>query len=79
MTVSTAGPSLPDAPSAIAERQAPQEPSPAPASKTQGPRSAISSSMGPAFVIANGMLLGSTIANAEMIARCRRELLSDCA
>jgi len=59
MTVSTAEPSLPDAPSAMAERQAAQEPSPAPQSTEQS------------FVVANGMLLGSTIANAELIARCR--------
>jgi len=71
MTVSTAEPSLPDAPSAMAERQAAQEPSPAPQSTEQSPRSPVSTSIGPAFVVANGMLLGSTIANAELIARCR--------
>jgi hypothetical protein len=71
MIVATAGPSLPDAPSAIAERQAAQDPPPALQSTAQAPRSPTSSSMGLTFVVANGMLLGSTIANAEAIARCR--------
>jgi hypothetical protein len=71
ITVANAGPSLPDAPSAVAERQAAQDPPPALQSTAHAPRSPTSSSMGFTFVVANGMLLGSTIADAEMIARCR--------
>lgn len=65
--VAAAGSSLPDAPSAVAERQAAEETSPPPRAPlpTAGP------SMGSLFLVANGVLLGSTIANAEMIARCR--------
>jgi hypothetical protein len=63
----TAGSSLPDAPSAVAEREAPEETSPPP----KAPLPSADRSMGPLFLVANGALLGSTIANAEIIARCR--------
>jgi hypothetical protein len=68
---SAAESSLPDAPSVIAERQAAQEPSPAPQPTVQSPRSAVTTSFGPRFVIANGALLGSSIANAAEIGNCR--------
>ncbi|SPE25612.1 membrane hypothetical protein [Acidobacteriia bacterium SbA2] len=74
LQVATAEPSLPDAPSAVAEMQSAQESSSSPTTSptiAKPPRSAASSSMGAAFLIANGAMLGSTIANAEMIARCR--------
>jgi len=35
------------------------------------PRPVANSTLGATFLIANGMLLGSTIANAEMIGRCQ--------
>jgi hypothetical protein len=62
-----AGSSLPDAPSAVAERQAPEE-SP---TAMKAPLPSANRSMGSVFLVANGALLGSTIANVEMIARCR--------
>jgi hypothetical protein len=63
--------SLPDAPSAVS--QAPQDQvSPPSAEPKQEPRMPPTNrSFGVTFVAANGVLLGSTIANAEMIARCR--------
>jgi hypothetical protein len=64
--------SLPDAPSAVAEAQAAQS---APVAGNEGkqlsPQSPTTGSLGLTFIAANGMLLGSTIANAEVIARCR--------
>jgi hypothetical protein len=74
--LSTAESSLPDAPSAVAAMQAAQESSSSPttspmAVKQKSPRSAASSSMGAAFLIANGAMLGSTIANAAVISNCR--------
>lgn len=64
-----AEPSLPDAPSAVAARQAAEEPAqPAPA---RTPLSPATRSIDPGFLAANAALLGSTIANAEMIAECR--------
>jgi hypothetical protein len=64
--------SLPDAPSAVAEKESAQEPASAPGNSMQAPpRPPASSSIGATFLIANGMLLGSTIANAEMIGRCQ--------
>jgi len=61
---------LPDAPSAVAARESWQ--SAAPEQETQKPpKSAARGSLGLTFLAANGMLLGSTIANVEMIARCR--------
>lgn len=64
-------PSLPDAPSAIAERQAAQEaPSPQ-QSVERSPQSPIAPTVGPTFWAANGLLLGSTIANAAEIGNCR--------
>jgi hypothetical protein len=67
--LAAAGSSLPDAPSTVAERQtaAAEETSPPP----KAPLPSANSTMGPLFLAANGVLLGSTIANAEMIARCR--------
>jgi len=71
----TAEVSLPDAPSAIAGRQAAQEPPPAPSPtpqpQEQAPRSAVTASIGLPFVVANGALLGSSIADAAMIGNCR--------
>jgi hypothetical protein len=67
--VSAAEASLPDAPSAIGDKQAPQEIHSEPA---QPPlRGIVSRPAGATFLAANGALLGSTIANVEMIARCR--------
>jgi hypothetical protein len=66
--VATAGSSLPDAPSAIAEQQAAEETSQTPRTS---PLSPTKPSLDPVFLVANGFLLGSTIANAEMIAQCR--------
>ena len=67
---------LPDAPSAVAQNAAQQEPTTAVAvpveQSTRTPvRAPANTTVGPTFLIANGLLLGSTIANAEMIARCR--------
>jgi hypothetical protein len=74
--VAIAESSLPDAPSAVAAMQSAQESSSAPTTspmtaKQVSPRSAASSSMGAAFLIANGAMLGSTIANAAVISNCR--------
>lgn len=73
---------LPDAPSAIAERQSAeqepppaqpvQQPSPSPMQLAErSPRPSPEYPVGPTFWVANGVLFGSTIANAEFIARCR--------
>jgi hypothetical protein len=59
--------SLPDAPSAVAARQPEEEP----VAKHESPRAAASNSIGPTFLVANGLLLGSTIANAAAIGNCR--------
>jgi len=73
----TVGPSLPDAPSAVAASRSPQDqtPSVASAEGTQKPpmppTNASLSFMFPTFLAANGALLGSTIANVEMISRCQ--------
>jgi hypothetical protein len=67
-TASTAGPSLPDAPSAVAARQTAEEPAQPPRAAPLAPAKI---SINPPFLVANGLLLGSTIADAEMIARCR--------
>jgi hypothetical protein len=70
-TVLTASSSLPDAPSAISELQAAQEPSqPSPPSR-RSPAAPAKPPLDTAFWLANGALLGSTIANAEFIAECR--------
>jgi hypothetical protein len=58
---------LPDAPSAVAHR--PGQETPAPAARP--PLSPIDPSAGRTFWIANGALLGSTIANAAEIGNCR--------
>ena len=67
-TVLAAGSSLPDAPSTIAQQQAAPEPSqpsrPSPVAPAKPPLDTV-------FWVANGFLLGSTIANAEFIAECR--------
>jgi hypothetical protein len=62
-------PSLPDAPSAVA---APQTDQGAPVTAKGGMQGASTNeSVGVPFVAANAILLGSTIANAEMITRCQ--------
>lgn len=65
--VTTAESSLPDAPSAVAARQAPEASSPPP----KAPLAPANRAMDPMFLVANGVLLGSTIANIELIARCQ--------
>ena len=67
-TAPTVGPSLPDAPSAVAARQTAEEPAQPPRATPLAPAKA---TIDPLFLVANGFLLGSTIANAEMIAECR--------
>lgn len=70
--IETSASSLPDAPSAVAATQLAQEPAPVAAQPVQAaPRPVANSTLGATFLIANGMLLGSTIANAEMIGRCQ--------
>jgi hypothetical protein len=68
----TAAPSLPDAPSAVAASQSSQD---APIISEEGtrkpPAPPTNATLGLTFLVANGVLFGSTIANAEMIARCR--------
>jgi len=64
--------SLPDAPSAVAIAQAaPSTPTTADEGTQRPPKPPSNEPLGFSFLAANGMLLGSTIANAEMIARCR--------
>ena len=64
--------SLPDAPSAVAQMQSEQDPSSSRITGKEGsPRPPASVSMGPAFLIANGAMMGSTIANAAVISNCR--------
>jgi hypothetical protein len=71
-TVSTAELSLPDAPSATAQQQAPQDsPQPSQTFKTSPAAPTTNQPIGTTFLVANGFLLGSTIANAEFIAECR--------
>ena len=66
------GPSLPDAPSTTAERLSSQDAAaPTEQSTPRSPRPMTNAALGPTFLVANGMLLGSTIANVEMIANCR--------
>lgn len=68
----TAVASLPDAPSAVAAEQSGQNPPLTSGEGTQKPPTPPTNGLpGLTFLAANGMLLGSTIANAEMIARCR--------
>lgn len=73
LQVGAAGSALPDAPSAVAAQEAQQQQAvvterPAP----QPPKAPLNTkTVDSAFLIANAFLLGSTIANAEMIARCR--------
>jgi len=70
--VATAEPSLPDAPSEIAERQPSEQPPPSTRKSTEAsPRPPIKTSFDRTFLVANGFLLGSTIANVELIARCQ--------
>jgi hypothetical protein len=68
----TATPSLPDAPSAVAARQSSQnQPIVSGEGTLKPPAPPTNGSLGLTFLAANGMLFGSTMANAEMIARCR--------
>jgi hypothetical protein len=68
----TTGPSLPDAPSAMAKGLPTEDPvTPPTQSQGRAPRMDSDTPIGSAFWVANGALLGSTIANAEMITRCR--------
>lgn len=64
--------SLPDAPSTVAAAQSSQN---APVAANEGmqssPKPPANGSLGLPFIAANAMLLGSTIADAEIIARCR--------
>lgn len=64
-------PSLPDAPSAVAQGSAQEAPPPPPAAAARPILSPIDTSAGGTFWIANGALLGSTIANAAEIGNCR--------
>lgn len=69
---STTARSLPDAPSAIAKGVPAEEPvTPPSQSREKAPVPVGSISIGTPFWVANGALLGSSIANAEMITRCR--------
>jgi len=64
--------SLPDAPSAVAAAQTAQNaPVPANQAVRESPKALTNASPGPLFITANGMLLGSTLANAEFMTRCR--------
>ena len=64
--------SPPDAPSAVAEAQTAQNaPVPANQAVRESPKSQSNAPPGPLFFTANGMLLGSTLANAEFMTRCR--------
>jgi hypothetical protein len=64
--------SLPDAPSAAAVAPAAQStPTTADEGTQRPPKPSSNEPLGIPFLAANGMLLGSTIADAEMIARCR--------
>lgn len=67
-TLATAEPSLPDAPSAVVQGQSAEQPEP---KRESPPLPASGGSFGRTFLVANGMLLGSTIANAEEIGNCR--------
>lgn len=60
---------LPDAPSASREKE-PQEPAPPPP-PALAVRQSPGSTLGLPFLAASGALLGSTIANVEMISNCR--------
>lgn len=63
---------LPDAPSAISQPEGRQDrvvSSEQPASRP--PRAPANTTVGTTFLLANGLLFGSSILNAEMIARCR--------
>lgn len=74
LQVGTAGSALPDTPSAVAAREAQQQQAVVTVERpaAQAPKApANTKTVDSAFLIANGFLLGSTIANAEMIARCR--------
>ena len=70
----TAENSLPDAPSVVAAQEA-QQVQPAAAVEQRVPPRPKAPENAPGvdstFLIANGLLLGSTIANVEMISRCR--------
>jgi hypothetical protein len=63
--------SLPDAPSAVAAAQAAQSAPPATTDEGRPPKAPVNASLGVPFIAANGILLASTIANVEMIARCQ--------
>ena len=68
----TDAPSLPDAPSAVAASQSSQElPIVSEEGTKKPPAPPTNATVGLPFLAANGVLFGSTIANAEMIARCR--------
>ena len=70
--VAAAESSLPDAPSAVLAMQSAQEVSSLPTTaKDSSPRSAGTSTIGPTFLIANGAMLASTIADAAVISNCR--------
>jgi hypothetical protein len=70
--LATTGPSLPEAPSAIAGRRSSESRVSSSAKWTQqAPRPAIKPSTGRVFLVASGVSLGLTMANAELIARCR--------
>jgi hypothetical protein len=65
--------SLPDAPSVVAAQET-QQAAVSPAverSVAQHPTAPTKATLDSSFLVANSFLLGSTIANAEMIARCR--------
>lgn len=66
---------LPDAPSTTAEKLSSQDTAapttPAEQPMPRSPRPMTNGTLGPTFLIANGVLLGSTIANVGMIANCR--------
>jgi hypothetical protein len=72
--VANAESSLPDAPSAIVDRESRQETLPSPTQSTEysprPPVGTVSTGVDAPFLVASGVFLGSTIANAETIARC---------
>jgi hypothetical protein len=65
---------LPDAPSAVSQDSAQQGPAVASAVEQPAPaklKAPANQTVGTTFLISNGLLLGSTILNVEMISRCR--------
>jgi hypothetical protein len=71
-------PPLPEAPSAIAGRRSSAEPVSSPRRWTQqAPPRAVKPGTGRMFLVASGVSLGLTMANAELVARCRPSACQD--